>query len=180
MPTKEEVIRAALRAWPGGDLIPVDMENMSPQELLEAAKKREFGDTLLSFIVIELFEGLDVSEDGQVDLDRGVKLINRAIRDLQAVSRALFRLSMQEKPKAAQELLSRIFDILYLDTGPEGDFYNRDKSWSPDTLDQIATVVRPVCRGCDGGGTLSNGQTCDECEGSGLAPEDWAEGEDYT
>ncbi len=82
--TREEAIKAAPKAYPDGDLIPVDMENMGPQELLEAARKREFGDTLLSFIVIELFAGLDASDDGQVDMDRGVELIDRAIRDLQA------------------------------------------------------------------------------------------------
>ena len=87
--TTEEVVKAALRAYPSTDLIPVDMENMSLQELLGAARKRDFGDTLLSFIVIELFEGLDVSDSGQVDLDRGVELIDRAISDLEAVSQAL-------------------------------------------------------------------------------------------
>jgi len=179
MATREEVIRAALRAWPGGDLVPEDIENMDIDEAYKAACERRFGDTLLSFVVIELYEGLN-EEDGKVDLERAVHLIDRGISDLQAVSQVLFRLSMQEKPNAARELLSRIFDILYLDMGPEGDFYNRDKTWSPDTLDQIAEVVRPVCRGCDGGGTLSSGQACDECEGSGLAPEDWAEREDYT
>ena len=131
MATKEEVIRAALRAYPNGDLIPVDMENVSLQELLEAARKRDFGDTLLSFVVIELYEGLD-EEAGKVDLQRAVHLIDRSISDLQAVSQAISR------------------------------------------LDQ-----RPICRGCDGAGTLTSGETCDECKGSGLAPEDWAEREDH-
>jgi len=132
MATREEVIRAALRAWPGGDLIPEDIENMGIKEAYNAARERRFGDTLLSFVVIELYEGLD-EESGKVDLECAAHLIDRSISDLQAVSQAI-----------------------------------------------SGVARRPVCRGCDGAGTLTSGQTCDECQGSGLAPEDWAEREDYT
>ena len=119
------------RAWPGGDLVPADIENMDIEEAYKAARERRFGDTLLSFVVIELYEGLD-EEDGKVDLERASHLIDRGISDLQAVSQAIAKLAQ-----------------------------------------------RPVCRGCDGAGTLTSGETCDECKGSGLAPEDWAEREDY-
>ena len=44
----------------------------------------------------------------------------------------------------AQEALRRIHDALYLDLNEHGPFYNPDKSWSPDTLDAIAEVVRPL------------------------------------
>lgn len=131
MATKEEVIKAALRAWPDGDLIPEDIKNMGIEEIHKAACERRFGDTLLSFIVIELYEGLD-EEAGEVDLKRAMHLIDRGISDLQAVSQAISRMGQ-----------------------------------------------RPVCRGCDGAGKLSNGQTCEECTGSGFAPEDWTEREDY-
>lgn len=47
-----------------------------------------------------------------------------------------------EAPDDAQDALRRIYDLLYLDTGPEGNFHNPDKTWSPDTLDAIADVVR--------------------------------------
>ena len=42
----------------------------------------------------------------------------------------------------AQEALRRIHDALYLDLNEQGQFYNPDKSWSPDTLDAIVEVVR--------------------------------------
>ena len=131
MASKEQVIRAALRAWPDGDLVPEDIKNMGVEEAYQAARERRFGDTLLSFVAIEVHEGLD-EKDGSVDLERAVHLIDRGIADLQAVSQAISRLAQ-----------------------------------------------RPVCRGCDGAGVLASGETCDECKGSGLAPEDWAEREDY-
>jgi len=42
--------------------------------------------------------------------------------------------------------LRQVFDLLYLDMGPKGDFYNPDKAWDADTLDRIADVVRPLFR----------------------------------
>ena len=40
--------------------------------------------------------------------------------------------------------LQRVHNLLYLDSGPEGEFHNPDKEWSPDTLDAIAEIVRPL------------------------------------
>ena len=76
---KEQVIKAALRAYPG-ELLPVDHQKLSLKQLVAAAKKNEFGDTLVSFIVFELNEGLDGK-----DWKRGAKLIERARDDLDAV-----------------------------------------------------------------------------------------------
>ena len=50
----------------------------------------------------------------------------------------------------AQEALRHIYDLLYLDIGPTGDFYNPDKPWDADTIDAVARVAReqfkgPVC-----------------------------------
>ena len=76
---KEKVIKAALRAYPG-ELLPVDHQKLSLEQLVAAAKKNEFGDTLVSFIIFELNEGLD----GE-DWDRAAELIERARDDLNAV-----------------------------------------------------------------------------------------------
>ena len=44
----------------------------------------------------------------------------------------------------AQQALRLIHDALYMDLNEQGQFYNPDKSWSPDTLDAIAEIVRPL------------------------------------
>jgi len=44
----------------------------------------------------------------------------------------------------AYSALQRVYDALYLESGPDGDVYNPDKEWSPDTLDEIADFVRPL------------------------------------
>lgn len=36
-----------------------------------------------------------------------------------------------------------IYDRLYLDTGPDGDFYNPDKDWDSDTMDSIRDILAP-------------------------------------
>lgn len=43
-----------------------------------------------------------------------------------------------------QEILHQIFDILYFEADDLGGFYNIDKTWNPDTLDDIADLVRPL------------------------------------
>lgn len=40
--------------------------------------------------------------------------------------------------------LGQIYDILYLDMGPKGEFYNPHKACDADTLSAIADVVRPL------------------------------------
>ena len=82
--TQEGVIKAALRAYPG-ELLPVDFETLSLEQLVQAAKTNKFGDTLVSFIILELNEGLD----GE-DWDRAAELIERARDDLDAVLSGLY------------------------------------------------------------------------------------------
>jgi hypothetical protein len=77
---KELVIKAALRAYSHRDLLPVDFEKLNLKGLVAAARKNEFGDTLVSFIIHELNEGLD----GE-DWDRAAELVERAREDLDSV-----------------------------------------------------------------------------------------------
>ena len=77
---KELIIKTALRAYPQRDLLPVDFEKLNLKGLVAAARKNEFGDTLVSFIIHELNEGLD----GE-DWDRAAELIERAREDLGGV-----------------------------------------------------------------------------------------------
>jgi len=115
MTIREECIRTALRAWPDNDLLGVDFEKMSFQELVEAAREKRFGDTLLSFVVLELCEGLD--EDASSD--RAVGLISRAIRDLETVSEALSGMAAGKKeetvtlraPREAWDLLAETLKL---------------------------------------------------------------------
>jgi hypothetical protein len=88
---KELVIKAALRAY-RGELLPVDFEKMDLEQLVEAAKKNEFGDTLVSFIIHELNEGLD----GE-DWDRAAELIERGRDDLDAVLGGLYAVPTARK-----------------------------------------------------------------------------------
>ncbi len=62
----------------------------------------------------------------------------------------------------AQEALRHIYDLLYLDIGPTGDFYNPDKVWDPDTLDGIAQVVRERFKGPDCPADQAGQETADE------------------
>ncbi|HHN46836.1 MAG TPA: hypothetical protein ENN09_05275 [Planctomycetes bacterium] len=87
--TKEDIIRAALRAYPDTDMLAVDVENAGMDELLEAAAANEFGDTLVSFIVTELYEGTGDSLGRRDDFRLAAKLMERAAKDLKSVAGAL-------------------------------------------------------------------------------------------
>lgn len=89
MATKEELIRAALKGFPGADLLPLDVSRMTMHELLEAARNNDFGDTLVGFVIFELHEALDEDRKGQVDPEQAVRLIDRAAADLDTVSRVI-------------------------------------------------------------------------------------------
>lgn len=89
MITKETVIRAAVAAYPGNEALPADIETVRVEDLVKIAKADKCGDTLLSFVIIELFEGLDSLSGDEIDPNRPAELIDRAIGDLEAVRRAL-------------------------------------------------------------------------------------------
>ena len=91
MKGKELVIKTALRAYPG-ELLPVDFEKLDLSGLVKAAKANEFGDTLVSFMVIELNEGLD----GE-DWDRASELIERARQDLGGVLGGFYAADLARK-----------------------------------------------------------------------------------
>ncbi len=55
-----------------------------------------------------------------------------------------------EGPDSAEATLRHVYDLLYLDIGPKGEFCNPDKPWDADTLDAIAGVVRERFRSPDG------------------------------
>lgn len=46
----------------------------------------------------------------------------------------------------AEAALRHIYDLLYFDIGPEGEFYNPDKTLDDHTLKAIAGVVRECFR----------------------------------
>ncbi len=50
--------------------------------------------------------------------------------------------AQSESPDSAETALRHIYDLLYLDINPKGEFYNADKPWDADTLDAIAGVAR--------------------------------------
>ena len=79
--------------------------------------------------------------------------LRRAVREAAAQS---------ESPDSAESALRHIYDLLYLDIGPTGDFYNPDKVWDPDTLDAIAQVVRERFRGPDCPADKAGQETTDE------------------
>ena len=60
-------------------------------------------------------------------------------------------------PHKAKEALQAVFDLLYLDMGPQGDFYNPDKAWDSDVIDAVAEVVRPFFNHL-----LQNKKECDD------------------
>lgn len=45
--------------------------------------------------------------------------------------------------EAHMAALRRIYDILYLDLGKDGEFYSQEKRWDSDTTAAIAEIVRP-------------------------------------
>jgi hypothetical protein len=81
-------IKTALRAYPGDDLLPVDYESLGLKELLAAARQNDFGDTLASFVVLELYEGMH-GEPAETFAERGAELMYRGARQLETVGDAL-------------------------------------------------------------------------------------------
>ena len=85
MSKKEQIIRRAISGYPHLDLVGIDFDKLSFKELVEKAYHREFGDTLLSFIVIELNEGLE----GVPTRDAAQDLLERAKNDIEYCKEAI-------------------------------------------------------------------------------------------
>jgi hypothetical protein len=68
-----------------------EVNDLHPADSLsyEEARKHDNGDTLADFLVMELTEGVEETEDTTVQYDRGIALIERAIRDLSHVQTEL-------------------------------------------------------------------------------------------
>ena len=82
-----DLIRKALKHYPGLKYITKikkEWNKLSEDELLAAADDLRFGDTLLSFIVLEL-------ADADGDTAEGLRMLDRAITDLQAVRNGLYK-----------------------------------------------------------------------------------------
>ncbi len=67
-----------------------------------------------------------------------------------------------ESPDSAEAALRHIYDLLYRDIGPTGDFYNPDKVWDADTLDAIARVARERFKGPDCPADQAGEETADD------------------
>jgi len=94
-PELEVIIRTAIAAYPDLDLCPVCWDNLLFSELIELARANSFGDTLLSFVIVELYEGLEP----EADMKRAVNLMSRGLSDLVSVRNALVRMiPTEEKP----------------------------------------------------------------------------------
>jgi exonuclease VII small subunit len=68
-----------------------EMNDLHPADSLsyEEACKHDNGDTLADFLVMELTEGTEEAENAAAQYERGIELIERAIRDLQHVQTEL-------------------------------------------------------------------------------------------
>ena len=93
--TKKQRRRAALRAYPGSDLLSLEIDGDSLAEIVEGAAKGEFGDTLASFVVLELDEILE----GQAAINAAISAIVVAIEDLPGVKKALISKLHRPRPR---------------------------------------------------------------------------------
>ena len=88
MDTTERIIREAIKAYPDGEVLAGDHKL---KDLLYLANRDNLGDTLLSFIILELHEGLD----GDETPERAVRLMETAKQDLEAVIDSLANLNIE-------------------------------------------------------------------------------------
>lgn len=90
--TKEGLIRAALKAYPHNEHLGPEYQAMGIEELAAAARENRLGDTLASFMVRELADGLDANGNGHVEPSDAGFLMERGAADLQVVADALFQM----------------------------------------------------------------------------------------
>jgi len=85
--TKEKIniARIIYDAYPHADLLPIDPEQdcYTMQSLLAKVTGENIGDSLFKFVVIEIVEG------GDSTLDGGIRVLERAKADVEAVLQAL-------------------------------------------------------------------------------------------
>ena len=86
--SRTEIMRVAIRAYPDGEMLVGEIDDMSDEELYGRACDDNVGDSLLKFVIIELYEGLD----GDLSLERALQLITNGIADLQSVDSAIERM----------------------------------------------------------------------------------------
>jgi len=79
------IARLIYNAYPHADLLPIDYKQdcRDLQTLFDKVTGQDIGDSLFKFIVIEIVEG------GDCTLDGAIRVMRRAIEDLEAVLRTL-------------------------------------------------------------------------------------------
>jgi len=79
------IARLIYDAYPNSDLLSIDPEQdcRTLQTLLAKVTNENIGDSLFNFIVVEIVEG------GESDLDGAIRVMERAVEDLEAVLQAL-------------------------------------------------------------------------------------------
>jgi hypothetical protein len=88
MPKAKEqtnIARIVYDAYPDADLLPIDAERdcRSLQSLLAKVTGENIGDSLFSFMVVEIVEG------GESTLDGAIRVLEQARADVEAVLQAL-------------------------------------------------------------------------------------------
>jgi hypothetical protein len=85
--TKEKIniARIIYDAYPHADLLPIDPEQdcCTMQSLLAKVTGENIGDSLFKFVVVEIVEG------GDSTLDGGIRVLEQAKADVEAVLQAL-------------------------------------------------------------------------------------------
>ena len=84
-PKEINIARVIYDAYPHADLLPIDPDKdcRSLQCLLEKVTSENIGDSLFTFLVVEIVEG------GESTLDGAIRVVEKARGDLEAVLQAL-------------------------------------------------------------------------------------------
>lgn len=157
MATLRQVIKAAVAAYRDEDGDGVDM-SMTVEQLVQAAHRNDFSDTLLCFVVNQLYEGLDgPDDDEEVDLDRAVQLIDKGTTELQAVTRALRVMRPEHELYVRSRCCSGAWALVW-----RNGEYSLECEECGEPVDPSMVVVGP---------DLSEAR-CETCGGSGTPPSD--------
>ena len=90
---KINIARIIYEAYPHADLLPIDPDQdcRNLQTLLSKVNSENIGDGLFKFIVVEIVEG------GESTMDRAIRVMERARKDVEAVLQALHAASVNQK-----------------------------------------------------------------------------------